>query len=66
MTATQKQINFLLYLLDQRGYSTRYMNASFKTLGATMKQRSGSVRDWLASLSVGEASALIDQLNAKD
>lgn len=65
MQATQKQINFALALMDKAGYSTRFMNRGHKALGATMRQRSGSVRDWLASMSRSEVSALIDQLKAE-
>lgn len=60
--ATDRQINYLMHLLAKRGYSTRFMNSSFKALGATMRQRSGTVRGWLESLTTAEASALIDQL----
>lgn len=60
--ATDRQINYLMHLLAKRGYSTRTMNSSFKVLGATMRQRSGTVRGWLESLTVAEASALIDRL----
>lgn len=61
-TATSKQIDFALALLDRKGFSTRYMDASFSKLGATMKQRSGKVSDWLDSLSKQEISRLIDTL----
>ena len=60
--ATQKQINYALYLLDQTGYSTRYMDSRFKSLGATMRERSGLVRDWLAGMERPRISRLIDQL----
>lgn len=60
--ATEKQINYALSLLAKRGYSTRYMNASFKALGATMRQRSGSVDDWLRGMNRVEISSLIDEL----
>jgi hypothetical protein len=61
-TASDKQVRFLLYLLDKHGFSTRYMDARFKALGATMRERSGSVESWLRSRTITEASALIDQL----
>lgn len=32
--ATEKQVSFALYLLGKAGYSTRYMDSSFKRLGA--------------------------------
>jgi len=60
--ATEKQINYLLYLLEKRGYDVRFMNAQYKHLGATMRERHGTVRDWLASLSTLEASKLIERL----
>lgn len=60
--ATQKQVNYALMLLGKAGYSTRYMDAQFKTLGATMRQRSGRVEDWVANMNVSEASGLINRL----
>lgn len=62
MKATQKQIAYLMHLLANAGYSTSYMDASFKRLGATMRERSGSVSDWLASRTIAEASSLIETL----
>jgi hypothetical protein len=62
MKATEKQIRFALYLLSQKGYSTKYMDAQFKRLGATMRERSGKVSDWLAGMNVAECSALIERL----
>ena len=63
--ATEKQVNYILVLLDKAGYPTRHMVSSFKDLGAKMTERSGSVRDWVASRNRQEASALIDQLKTK-
>ena len=60
--ATEKQVRYLMTLLGQQGHSTKWMNASFKALGASMKERSGKVEDWVRSLDVGRASRLIDQL----
>jgi hypothetical protein len=65
MKATEKQVSYALALLEQAGYSTRYMNASFKDLGASMRQRSGTVTDWLAAMNRAEISRLIDTLKAK-
>jgi len=62
MKATTKQVNYALHLLGERGYSTRYMDASFKALGASMRQRSGKVADWLGSMDRAEISALIRTL----
>lgn len=61
-TATAKQVSYALTLLDQAGYSTRYMNAEFARLGATMRQRSGKVEDWLGKMSRREISSLIGTL----
>ena len=60
--ATQKQVNYLFVLLRKNGYSTTWMNAEYKTLGASMRERSGKVEDWLKSLDVGRASELISRL----
>jgi hypothetical protein len=59
---TDKQAAYIMHLLDQNGFPTRYMTAQFKALGATMRERSGSVRDWVSGLSGAQASALIDRL----
>lgn len=60
--ATARQINYILMLMARAGYSTRFMRAEHKELGASLRQRHGTVADWLASLSIGEASSLIEQL----
>ena len=62
MTATIKQQRFILHLLRQKGFNTRFMDKSFARLGATMRERTGKVTDWVASLDVGRASQVIDQL----
>lgn len=61
-TATDKQVSYALALLGRNGYGTRYMDASYKTLGATMRQRSGTVEGWLRGMTKAEASALIGRL----
>lgn len=61
-TATEKQVNYAMSLLGKAGYSTRYMDASFKSLGAGMRDRSGSVSGWLQNMTRAEISALIDSL----
>ncbi len=61
-TATPKQVRYLTYLLAENGYPTEFMNASFKKLGATMRERSGSVSAWLEGMSCVRASALIKSL----
>ena len=64
--ATPKQVAYALHLLDEAGYDTRYMNSSFAGLGATMRQRSGSVEHWLESMNRVEISKLIDRLKEDD
>jgi len=66
MPATEKQIQYALFLLDKTGYGTRWMNARFKELGATMRERSGRVEDWVRGRTVRELSQIIDQLKAKE
>lgn len=63
---TEKQTNYILMLLAKNGYSVRYMDAQFKELGATMRERSGTVEAWVKSLNVAEASQLIDKLKRLD
>lgn len=60
--ATEKQVNYALYLLNKAGYSTRFMDSHFKELGATMRERSGKVADWLSNMNRVEISRLIDRL----
>ena len=66
MPATEKQIRYALFLLDKTGYGTHWMNAGFKKLGATMKERSGTVEGWLKSRNVAELSRIITQLKAEE
>lgn len=61
---TQKQINYTLHLLRHNGFSVRYMNAEFKKLGASMRERSGKVEDWLAGMNRAEISDVIDRLQS--
>lgn len=65
MAATEKQVRYVMYLLNRAGYSTRYMNAQFKSLGATMRERSGDVEGWVRGLSSVRLSQLIDDLKAE-
>ena len=60
--ATDKQIRYALMLLKDKGFSVRFMDASFKRLGASMRERSGLVVDWLKNKNIAEMSALIDRL----
>lgn len=64
--ATPKQVSYALHLLDEAGYDTRYMNSSFAVLGATMRERSGSVEGWLENMNMVEISRLIDYLKEDD
>lgn len=66
MKATDKQVRYLMVLLAASGYSTRFMDARFRALGASMRERSGSVESWVRNLSVGEASKLIERLKQGD
>jgi len=63
--ATEKQVRYVMFLLGQKGYSTRFMDSSFKELGATMRERSGSVESWVRGLDFARVSNLIDTLKAK-
>lgn len=65
MMATEKQVRYVMFLLDQQGISTRYMDASFASLGATMRERSGSVESWVRGLDSRRVSRLIDALKAR-
>lgn len=62
--ASQKQVNYALMLLSKAGYGTRFMSSEYKSLGATMRERSGTVEGWLAGKNSGEISSLIDQLKS--
>lgn len=59
MKSTEKQVRYAMALLAKNGFSTKFMNASFKQFGATMKERSVKVEDWLYE---GNASRVIDAL----
>jgi hypothetical protein len=61
--ATKRQIGYAVLLLRQAGYSNERMDsAAFTELGASMRERSGAVEDWLTGLSVAKASCLIQRL----
>lgn len=62
---TDKQKSHILSLMAKAGYSTSHMNSRHKRLGATMRERSGSVGSWLSAKSSWEASELIDQLKSE-
>ena len=65
MKATPKQVAYAMSLLGKAGYSTRYMNSSFTALGATMRQRSGTVESWLSEMSSWQISSLITKLQKR-
>ena len=65
MKATPKQVAYAMSLLGKAGYSTRYMNSSFTALGATMRQRSGTVESWLSKMSSRQISSLITELQKR-
>ena len=65
MAASEKQVRYIMCLLSKAGYSTKWMNAEYKSLGASMRERSGSVESWVRGLDSGEASNLIDTLKTK-
>lgn len=60
--ATDKQVRYIMHLLNKSGYSTRFMDSKFKNLGVTMNQRRGTVELWANNLSTQEASNIIEQL----
>jgi hypothetical protein len=59
---TDKQVNYAIMLLGRAGYSTDYMDCRFAELGATMRQRCGTVERWLRAMSAAKISDLIDTL----
>lgn len=62
---TERQARYIFALLTKAGYSTKWMNSSFKNLGASMRERSGKVEDWVNQLNPGEASKVIDRLKGE-
>ena len=60
--ATDKQVSYAIYLLDQAGYGTDYITAEYKKLGLRMNERSGKVEDWLQKITTQRASELIGTL----
>lgn len=61
-TANPKQVAYAMALLRKAGYRTDYMDASFKALGAGMRERSGRVETWLAGMPKADISKLIDRI----
>ena len=62
MSATEKQVNYALYLLAEAGFDGKFMSAKFAQLGASMKERSGTVRIWVENMERHEISELITRL----
>ena len=61
--ATKRQVGDAVLLLRQAGYSNERMDsAAFAELGATMRERSGTVENWLKGMSAAKASRLIQRL----
>jgi hypothetical protein len=61
--ATKGQVGYARMLLHEAGYSIRRMDsAAFTELGATMRERNGTVENWLKGKSVIQASRLIQRL----
>lgn len=61
--ATKRQVGDAVLLLRQAGYSNERMDsAAFAELGATMRQRRGTVETWLTGMSATNMSRLIQRL----
>lgn len=45
MKATEKQIRYVKYLLNKNGYSSTWIDSSFKDFGLTMRERRGHTDD---------------------
>lgn len=60
-TATPKQIGFALGLIRRAGYSTGWLVADHRVIGAP-RGMTGTVEDWLSTMTVSEISNLIDDL----
>jgi hypothetical protein len=60
--ATDKQVTYAMSLMRKAGYGTRFMSSEHKKLGASMRERSGTVENWIKAMPVATASALIEQL----
>ena len=62
-SATNRQVGYAVLLLRQAGYSIERMDcATFAELGAPMRERSGTVENWLKGISAAKASRLIQRL----
>jgi len=63
--ATEKQVSYALALMRRAGFRVDWMSSEHKALGASMRERSGRVVDWLASMDRQRISALIDDLKSR-
>ena len=62
-SARQAKINEALKMLRaKRAYGDGWMHSGFKTLGATMRERTGKVGDWVTSKSPAALDELITTL----
>ena len=62
--ATDRQVNYAMALMRQAGMGTDYMTSEHKKLGATMRERSGRVADWLGGMDRARISRIIDDLGS--
>lgn len=60
--ATDKQVRYIIYLLKHLGYDTRYVNSSYKKLGAGGVEYGMSITEWLSRRDIAGASTIIDKL----
>ena len=60
--ATPKQVAYVRSLLEAAGYDPRYMGSAYKRLGATMRERNGSVEAWIGGKTNHGLTLLIEQL----
>jgi len=63
--ATEKQVAYALSLMRKAGFGTDWMRSEHKALGASMRERSGKVVEWLASMDRTRISELIDDLKSR-
>ena len=62
-SATNGQLAYVILLLRQAGYSVERMdNTAFAELGATVRERTLTVEEWLKGMSAAKASRLIKRL----
>lgn len=66
LKATSKQITFALALMRKKGVPCQWMCSTHKQFGASMRERSGRVEDWLKSMTKARISGLIEELQAME